>query len=113
MPNEKTYGNLKMPFLGQVEICSSRKAAKVNYLVKLLKFLELQSMCGVLRGTLGRDRALCRGAGSWEPGPGWQNYMLAKAPSHCCMLHCLSGLRLRNINSKMSYSEFQKETKEH
>lgn len=43
LPNEKTYGNPKMPFLGQVEICSSRKAAKVNYLVKLLKFLELQS----------------------------------------------------------------------
>ena len=44
MLNEKTYGNPKMPFLKSAEICSSRKAAKVEKnLAKLLKFLELQS----------------------------------------------------------------------
>lgn len=41
--NEKACENQSIPFLEKVKICSSRKATKVNYLVKLLKILESQS----------------------------------------------------------------------
>lgn len=41
--NEKACDNQRIPFLEKVKICSSRKASKVNYLMKLLKLLESQS----------------------------------------------------------------------